>query len=65
MTTNREKRSLWMYLLAVGLTLLVAPQFGGDRFIAIEYAAGAFLTVAALLRLWILKGQRRVVMRGH
>ena len=66
MTSIRERRSFWQYALAVGLTLLVVPQFGGDRLIGVEYAAGAAITLAALLRLWILKGQRRLdVTRSH
>jgi len=53
-------------VLAVGLTLLVVPLFGDGRFISMEYAAGATVTLAAALRLRILRGQRRmVVTRGN
>jgi len=66
MTSNREKRSFWHFVLAVGLTLLVVPLFGDGRFISMEYAAGATVTLAAALRLRILRGQRRmVVTRGN
>jgi hypothetical protein len=62
MTSNREKRSFWYFVLAAGLTVLVIPLFGDGRFISIEYAAGATLTIAAMVRLRILKGQRRMVV---
>jgi hypothetical protein len=66
MTSNREKRSFWHFVLALGLTLLVVPLFGDGRFIGMEYAAGAAVTIAAALRLRILRGQRRmVVTRGN
>ena len=65
MATNREKRAFWQYVLAIGLTLLVIPLFGDGAFITMEYAAGLPLTMVALLRLWILKGHRRIVLRGH
>lgn len=65
MTTNREKRAFWQYVLAVGLTLLVIPLLWDGDLIVMEYAVGVPLTIAASLRLWILKGHRRVVMRGH
>jgi hypothetical protein len=40
--------------------------FGDSRFISIECAVGAPLTIAAVLRLRILKWQRRmVVTRGN
>jgi len=48
------------------LALLVIPLFGDSRFISIECAVGASLTIAAVLRLRILKWQRRmVVTRGN
>jgi hypothetical protein len=62
-TTNREKRAFWQYVLATGLTLLVIPLFWDVDLEALEYAVGVPLTLAALLRLRILKGQRRPVMR--
>jgi hypothetical protein len=66
MTNNYEKRSFWHFVLASGLTLLVIPWFGDDRFISIECTAGAALTIAAVLRLQILKRQRRMaVARGN
>ena len=65
MTSNREKRAFWQYVLAVGLALLVIPLFGDGSFITMEYAAGVPLTMAALLRLRILKGHRRMILRGH
>jgi hypothetical protein len=65
MTTNHEKRAFWQYVLAVGLTLLVIPLFWDGDLVTLEYAVGVPLTMAALLRLRILKGQRRQVMRGH
>jgi hypothetical protein len=66
MTSNREKRSFWHFVLIMGLALLVIPLFGDSRFISIECAVGASLTIAAVLRLRILKWQRRmVVTRGN
>jgi hypothetical protein len=68
MTSNREKRSFWYFVLAAGLTALVIPLFGDGRFISIECAAGAALTIAAMVRIRILKGRRTVVTRrnaGH
>jgi uncharacterized membrane protein YqjE len=64
-TTNREKRAFWQYVLAMGLTLLVIPLFWDVDFVTMEYAVGVPLTLAALLRLWSLKAQRRAVTRGH
>ena len=65
MTTNREKRGFWQYVLAMGVTLLVIPLLWDGDLIIEEYAVGVPLTITALLRLWILKGHRRVAMRGH
>jgi hypothetical protein len=65
MTTNREKRAFWQYVLATGLTLLIIPMFGDGVLTDMDYVIGLPLTIAALLRLWILKGNRRPVLRGH
>jgi hypothetical protein len=62
MTSNREKRSFWYFVLATGLTCLLIPFFGDSRFIGMEFAAGAALTIVAMLRLRILKGQRRTAV---
>ena len=63
MTTNREKRSFWQFVLAMGLIFLVSPLFGDRPLANIDYA-GAVLTVVALARLWNLKGQRRMAVAG-
>lgn len=58
MTSNREKRSFWYFVLTAGLTFLIIPLFGDGRFMSVGYA-GAALAVAATLRIRFLKGQRR------
>ena len=65
MTTKREKRAFWLYVLAIGLTLLIIPVFWDVALVTMEYAVGVPLTMAALFRLRLLKGQRRHVLRGH
>ena len=65
MTSNREKRAFWQFVLMIGLGLLVIPLFGDGTFMTTEYAAGLPLTIAALFRLHILRGHRRMVLRGH
>jgi hypothetical protein len=60
MTSNREKRAFWYFVLTAGLTFLIIPMFGDGRFMGVGYA-GAALILASTLRIRFLKAQRRAV----
>ena len=60
MTSNREKRAFWYFVLTAGLTFLIIPMFGDGRFMGVGYA-GAAMIIAATLRILFLKAQRRAV----